>query len=112
MTRGGNANRRRASAIFLLAVLVVLARSNGGFRAFDDRRGSALDRSNVDVVVDQASYPGVARICRAAAEDDCHEMVIGASHRGDDVEAGVMYVAGLDAVDAVDDAKQVIVVSY
>ena len=82
-----------------------------GFPSLDNEGGGPLDRGNIDVVVDQASHPSVARISSAAAEYDCHDITIGAANRRDDVESGVANITRLDAVDAVNGAKQMIVVS-
>ena len=96
--------------VFLLLVEVIFARQRG-LPSLDDGRRGAFDRSNVDVVVDQASHPRVARRGAASAEDDRHKVMVRAAHRRDDVETGIVDVAGLYAVDAIDRAEQVVVVA-
>ena len=54
----------------------------------------------------------IARIGGAAAEHHRDEVTIVALDRGDDIEAGIMDVAGLDAVDAGNAAEQMIVVAH
>ena len=80
--------------------------------AEDDWRRRAFDGGDIDVVVDQAAHQRIARIGGAAAEHHRDEVTIVALDRGDDIEAGIMDVTGLDAVDAGNAAEQVIVVAH
>ena len=60
---------------------------------------------------DQLAHARIAAAGAAAAEDRGHEIAISPVQRGDEVEAGGIDVAGLDAVHAFDASKQAIVVA-
>ena len=64
------------------------------------------------MLVDQLAHAGVAAARRAAAQHHRDEMAGAAPHRGDEIEPEVAGVAGLDAVDALDLAEQVVVVAH
>ena len=85
--------------------------SLGGFPSFDDLRSGSFDRGDVDVAFDQAKHARIASAGCAAAEDDRNDMMVGAAYRRDDVESGLVDVTGLDAVDAVDRAEQMVMVA-
>ena len=71
------------------------------------RRGRGL----VHVLGQQVAHDGVARSAAVAAHHDADQMPIAAAYRGDQVEARGAGVAGLDSIDALDAAEQVIVVA-
>ena len=77
----------------------------------DHRRGAAGRRLN-DVALDQLAHARVARAARGAAEHDGDDMAPVAVNRGDQIEAGVVGVAGLDAVHALHAAEQMVVVAH
>ena len=80
----------------------------GGFR---HHGGGAAARCLVDMLLDQRTHARVARAGRAAAQHHRHEVAVVAMHRGHEIESGGAGVAGLDAVDALHPAEQVIVIA-
>ncbi len=77
----------------------------------DDDRRRALGRSLRNMLLDQLAHTGVARAIRGAAHDDRDDVPFVTPHRGGQVVAGGVGVAGLDAVDAFDISEQVVVVA-
>ena len=63
------------------------------------------------MVGDQVLHDPVARAGGAAAHDDRDQRPSVAMDRGQEIEAGRSRVTGLDAVDAVDPAEQMIVIA-
>src|SRR5262245_31252955 len=100
-----NTHRRGAGAViisilvFLLLVDLLLASQCGLPPLYDGRRGP-LDRSNVDVVVNEASHARVTCGSAASSENDGDKMMVGAAHRGDDVETGRAHLRGLEVLHA------------
>src|SRR6185312_1418853 len=74
-------------------------------------RGSRGDRTR-HCVVDEVFDVRVAGARGASAEHDRDDVAIAAVHRGDDVEAGFVDIAGLDAVNTGDIAEQMIMSAY
>ena len=70
-----------------------------------------LRRGLFEIFGKQVAHDGVARPAAAASHHDADQMAVAAAHRGHEIEARRTGVAGLDAVDALDAAEQVIVVA-
>ena len=68
-------------------------------------------RRGAKFCVQDAFHDAVARAGGAAAQDDADQRAAVLVHRGHQVEAGGVGVAGLDAVDAVDLAEQMVVIA-
>ncbi len=76
-----------------------------------DRPRSADSGAVVYVLSDESGHHAVAGGGGAPAHDDGDDMMAVAPHRGQQIEAGRMGVAGFDAVDAANMAEQMIVIA-
>ena len=74
-------------------------------------RGTRSGSGKLDVLGQEIAHQFVAGGAGAAAHHHGDDVAIVALHVGDEVESGRARVAGLDAVDAVDRAKQPVVVA-
>ena len=76
-----------------------------------DRSDRALGRAAFQMFGKQVAHDCIARAAGAAAEHDADQMAVAALDRGDEVEAGGAGETGLDAVDALDAAEQLVVIA-
>ena len=63
------------------------------------------------ILSEQVAHDGIARAAAAAPHDHAHQMAVAPAHRCHEIEAGRAGVAGLDSVNALDGAEQMIVVA-
>src|SRR4029077_3811432 len=79
--------------------------------ALSDRSNRALGRGFFEVFGKQAAHGGVTRTTAAASHHHADQMAVAPAHRGHEIEAGGARVPGLDSINALDIAKQAIVVA-
>ncbi len=81
-------------------------------RHFRNHRGGLLGRGEHDIPLDQVAHAGIALGVRGAAEHDGNDVPPVAADRRDQVVAGGLGVAGLDAVAALDLGQEAVVIVH